>query len=264
MCRHAVWLGRPLPLSALTHDPPHALVVQSHRPKHMREATMNGDGWGAAWYPDDGRPEPVRYRVPTPAWSDENLASLAPRTLAGCLLATVRSATPGMPYGAMTNQPFVRGRLSFLHNGYLAPFPPIRRLLRARLDEDAEAMIHGNTDSEHVFALLWQTLAGRDDLESIAEAVAEIVRLCRRVALETGGKAYMNLVVANGSGFVATRSGTHGGGGSLFISEGAPGYEGGVAVASEPLTDAPAWLPVKDEVLIVAAHGEPVRQRPLV
>ena len=47
MCRLAAYSGPPLPLAALTHTPTHSLVVQSYKPKQMREALLNADGVGA-------------------------------------------------------------------------------------------------------------------------------------------------------------------------------------------------------------------------
>ena len=170
MCRLAGWIGQPAPLSSITHDPSHALVVQARAPKLMREAALNADGWGAAWYPDDGDPSPVRYRVATPAWSDENLATLAPRVRSACMLGAVRSATPGMPFGAVTNQPFVDGRLAFVHNGYLAPFDAIRRPRRVLLSEEAERLIVGGTDSEHLFALIRTRMAGDESTAAMVAA----------------------------------------------------------------------------------------------
>jgi glutamine amidotransferase len=263
MCRLAAWTGRPLPLSALTHDPPHSLEQQSHRPRHMREAALNADGWGAAWYPDDGDPAPVRYRVATPAWSDENLRALAPRTRARTMLASVRAATPGMPFSPLANQPFVRGRVAFVHNGYLMPFAKIRRPLRERLGEEAELMLQAGLDSEHLFALLWQELGGDDSVKSIHRAVKGIARTGRELALAAGGRAYLNFIVTNGEALVATRLGTEGGGGSLFVARGARGYEGGVAIASEPLTEDAAWLPVDDGVIMVARPDGALDVEPL-
>ncbi len=255
MCRLAAWIGRPLALSALTHAPAHSLVVQSYRPRLMREAALNADGIGAAWYPDDGDPKPVRYRVATPAWSDENLASLAPRVKARCLLAAVRSATPGLPVGPANTAPYVHRRLALVHNGYLSPFrEAFMRPLRERLSDEAYALVVGGTDSEHLFAAIVQAMAGDEATDSLVRAVRGVVAECDQLAREKNGKAYLNLLATNGEALVATRFASEGAGASLFIGNGVAGYEGGTVLASEPLTDDAGWLPVEDRVLIVATH----------
>jgi len=252
MCRLAGWIGQPVPLSTITHDPPHALLVQARAPKLMREAALNADGWGAAWYPDDGDPRPVRYRVATPAWSDENLAALAPRTRSACMLGAVRSATPGMPFGAVTNQPFVDGRIAFVHNGYLAPFDAIRRPLRALLSEEAERLIVGGTDSEHLFALIRTRMAGNDSTGALVTALRSALSTAAQLARSRDGRAYLNVMLTNGEALLAARCGGPGGGGTLFVQDGAAG----MTVASEPLSEAEAWSPVDDDTLLVIdRHG---------
>src|SRR5690606_38640072 len=119
MCRLAAWSGPPLPLSALTHDPPHALVQQAWAPRLMLGARLNADGAGVAWYPDDATPAPALFRTVLPLWSDESLASIAPRIRARLIVAAVRSATPGLAVTTAATPPFVHGALTFAHNGYL-------------------------------------------------------------------------------------------------------------------------------------------------
>ncbi|HEX2419812.1 MAG TPA: ergothioneine biosynthesis protein EgtC, partial [Micromonosporaceae bacterium] len=60
MCRHLLWLGQSVTLSALLLDPPHSLLRQSWAPRDMRGGgTINVDGFGVGWYQGD---TPVRYR----------------------------------------------------------------------------------------------------------------------------------------------------------------------------------------------------------
>ena len=50
MCRIAGFIGaRPLALRALITDPPHGLGHQAWAAREMVSATVNADGWGAAW-----------------------------------------------------------------------------------------------------------------------------------------------------------------------------------------------------------------------
>src|SRR6266540_1883474 len=99
MCRHLAYLGPPIPLSRLLFEPPHALVHQSWAPKDMRGGgTINADGFGVGWYPD-GATTPVRYRRACPMWTDPDLPALAAVTIAGAILAAVRSATASSSAG---------------------------------------------------------------------------------------------------------------------------------------------------------------------
>lgn len=256
MCRIAAYLGPPLPLAALTHRPAHSLLVQSYRPREMREAVLNADGVGAAWYPDDGDARPCRYRAATPVWSDENLAQLAPRTRSRALLAVVRSATPGLEVGAANTPPYIAGTLAFAHNGYLEPFRArLMRPLREMLDDLSYARVVGGTDSEHLFALLTQEAGDAPDAERLAQALQRVVETCDRLARDHGGKAILNIVVTNGEAIVACRHSSSGPTASFYSAVNPEGYEGGTVLASEPLTDAAAWRAVPEGVLLVVTRG---------
>ena len=75
MCRIAGFIGTdPLPLRTLICDPPHGLSHQSWAAQEMVSATVNADGWGAAWFDDAGKP--AGYRQILPIWADANLDSL--------------------------------------------------------------------------------------------------------------------------------------------------------------------------------------------
>jgi len=92
MCRHLAYLGPAVTLREAIIDPPYGLYRQAWAPRMMRNSgTMNVDGFGAGWYPDDD-PIPARYRHAGPIWADPSFADLTRVTRSGALLA--RSATP--------------------------------------------------------------------------------------------------------------------------------------------------------------------------
>ena len=74
MCRFIAYLGKPIFLDELIAKPRHSLLRQSLRAEEAKTVT-NGDGFGIGWYGE--RPEPAVYREVMPAWSDDNLMSLA-------------------------------------------------------------------------------------------------------------------------------------------------------------------------------------------
>lgn len=250
MCRLAAWTGPPRALSALTHDPPHSLQKQSWAPLHMIDARLNADGAGVAWYPDDGERHPVRYRTTLPLWSDENLASLAPRIRSRVAIAVIRSATPGLAVSPASTPPFVHEELTFAHNGFLQGFHRnFMRPMRERLGDEAYATIIGGTDSEHVFALILEQLAGARSTEALVEATKQAVESSKSIARAHGAKAALNLMVSNGQTLIATRFCEGGPAPSLFLRCGE-----GVTLASEPLDDAD-WQEVPEGTLVVAGEG---------
>lgn len=54
MCRHLAYVGPPVPLARLLTEPPHSLYEQSWRPARQRYGTVNADGFGVGWYPEEG------------------------------------------------------------------------------------------------------------------------------------------------------------------------------------------------------------------
>ena len=119
-------------------------------------------------------------------------------------MAHVRAATSGNFDVAEDNcHPFRCGPFAFMHNGDIPAFSKIRRPLMESLSDEGFAMVRGNTDSEHMFALAMEHLRGREDdssCELLAEAlhatVTGIVELLERHA--PGTHAYLNLVLTDG------------------------------------------------------------------
>src|SRR3977135_4279273 len=122
MCRMAGYVGPALRVGEIVSAPPHSLLVQSYRPREMHSGTVNADGYGAALWLDDGKPEPALYRTAAPIWADPNLGWMGERLRVRAALAAVRSATPGIGYELSNVQPFARGRLSLVHNGFIERF----------------------------------------------------------------------------------------------------------------------------------------------
>ncbi|MEX3011180.1 class II glutamine amidotransferase [Hoeflea sp. TYP-13] len=149
MCRWVAYHGRRRFLEDLVTSPTHSLIDQSQCATEAKTAT-NGDGFGIAWYGE--RDEPGHYRDILPAWSDDNLRSLARQIGSELFLAHVRASTAGRTTRDNCH-PFVHGRWSFMHNGQLGDFDRLERRLEARLSDRLYGERKGSTDSELLFLL---------------------------------------------------------------------------------------------------------------
>jgi gamma-glutamyl hercynylcysteine S-oxide hydrolase len=227
MCRHLAYLGPPAPLARFLFDPPHSLVHQSWAPRDMRGGgTINADGFGAGWFGPDGRP--VRYRRPTPMWSDTTLRDLG--VVAPAFLAAVRSATEGMPVIETAAAPFAGDGTLFSHNGKVTGWPGSMAKLAAELPVTDLLTLEAPTDS----ALLWALIrAGR----SLPAVVADVL------AAAPGSR--LNLLLTDGHRIEATTVGH-----SLSYLA----AKGSVLVASEPLDDDPGWRAVPDRTVLTATR----------
>ncbi|TVS16193.1 MAG: class II glutamine amidotransferase [Gammaproteobacteria bacterium] len=273
MCRFVFYQGAPIRMSELLTEPDHSLINQSFGSRE-REEPLNGDGFGVAWFAEDSH-EPALFRSVSPAWSNRNLQELARVVSSSCFLAHVRAATQG--FVSETNcHPFRRGRLVFMHNGDVGGFDQIRRPLLSRLSNTAFDDIDGRTDSEHVLALIQDTLAEQDDdpspvvlLDALRAAIDSVRELTASFAPHEF--TYLNAVLTDGDSAVICRytDDDPERGESLYVNEGRrfvcedglcrmldPGEGGGVLlVASEPLSDEPGWRKIDPNSALLVQDG---------
>ena len=246
MCRLLAYLGPAVRLDRLITEPEHSLVVQSYKPREMSAGHVNADGYGFGWYDRARRAEPFVYRNVLPIWNDDNLADLGAFVKADCVLANVRSATPGQLLAAANTQPFVAGPLSVLHNGFVTDFKAnLLRPIRKALDDESYAAISGTTDSEHLFAWLLQHLRGASDLrEGLAAGLASLMALAPQAEMT------LNFIVSDGETLAASRLAHNCATPSLYTLTDHPQFPDAVLIASEPLFDDPAWTPIPEGSLI--------------
>jgi glutamine amidotransferase len=241
MCRHLAYLGPPVSLRALLLEPEHSLLRQSYEPREQRHGRVNVDGFGAGWYTPDVRAEPLRYRKPVPIWSDQTFADLAGALRSEAILASVRSATPGLPVNEACTAPYTRDRWLFAHNGCVLDWhgpKGVGVVLRRRLSDDSLASTQGSTDSEVLFGLVLDAIA---DGASAVEAVADVVRGVRE--LSPGSR--LNLALTDGDTIVATACGD-----TLYSRR-----DDAVVIASEPFDDDPSWQAIDDDSLVIATRS---------
>jgi glutamine amidotransferase len=246
MCRLAAYLGRPARLSSLLYDPPHSLEKQAYAPREMVSGHVNVDGTGVAWW-RDGEPDPLRYVSDRPPWSEPNLAALSPRLAGSPIVAVVRSQTPGMAAGIGAAHPFVEGTWAGTHNGYLERFADVRFDLIDRIDEQTRRGFATLTDSIVLFLLAVTALRGGATLAEAVVAAADSAADCCRAA---GGAASLNLVLAAADEVVALRAAHGVEANSLYTLDGGSRWPDGRLVASEPLDDDGAWLPVPEDHVV--------------
>lgn len=172
MCRFIAYLGRPIIVDELLLKPANSLVHQSYGAEEMSQ-TLNGDGFGLGWYVHGISEKPGLFRSISPAWNNNNLLYNAPLIQTDCMFAHVRAASEGAISEA-NSHPFHYERFLMMHNGIVPQFSKIKRRLLARLSDDLFLWVKGQTDSEHVFALLMQHLG--EIKKSAAQLSAEEVR----------------------------------------------------------------------------------------
>ncbi len=246
MCRLAAYLGPDLLLHRLLNEPPNSLIKQSWAAQELREVSLNADGFGFGWYLDDQTP--TIYTSTLPIWSDTNLESLSKTLRSNLWLAYVRSATPGQPLSQANTQPFPSAQFLFMHNGRIDGFNEgPRSALHEYLEADIAAGIHGNTDSEYLFALFRQHYRQRPNVETA------LVDSCKTMEqILAGASALVNIIISDGHCIFSCR---HALGGapcpSLYYTASHAAYPDAVVIASERFSHIERWREVAANSLLI-------------
>lgn len=240
MCRHLAYIGPPVTLARLITEPPHSLFEQSWQPAEQRHGTVNADGFGVGWYPDEpdtpgsdaGFPRPARYRRAVPIWADANLPELTGTIRSHAVLAAVRSATEGTTQDETAAAPFRDGRWLFSHNGAVSDWTR----LPTGLTPAEMLALDAHSDS----ALLWaMTVRRLRQGEPPAGALAAVVR---QVAAARPA-ARLNFLLTDGHTIAATAWGD-----TLWYRTGPDS----ALVASEPDETPGDWRNVPGRSLLLA------------
>ncbi len=180
MCRFLAYAGAPVFLEDLVASPCHSLIHQSLHAEEAKTGT-NGDGFGVGWYGE--RPEPGQYREIRPAWSDENLLSIARLVRSHLFFAHVRAAT-GTASTRANCHPFVHGRHLFMHNGQIGGYGLIRRRLESLIPDPLYGSRVGTTDSEVLFLLALARMSeGEQPGEALAGALGDALALMQEAGV---------------------------------------------------------------------------------
>ncbi len=222
MCRIAAYCGPAIPLENILVKPRHSLLRQSQKATEAK-LEVNGDGFGVAWYDDQG--QSGVYRDVLPAWADDNLVTLSRMIRSPVFVGHVRAST----FGETTRSnchPFQFENWVFCHNGQIPHFPQIRRSLEASLPDVLYDARRGTTDSEMLFLLL---LANglTVDVDSAMD------RTIRQLGVGEQGPNKITCTFSDGTSLYGYRHSTSGEAPTLYASKRLD--NGGRAFASEPL-----------------------------
>lgn len=186
MCRWIAYHGKPITMDTLVTKPTRSLIEQSlnsqlsFRPDGSLVAT-NGDGFGMGWYSD--KPEPGLFKVPSPAWNNENISELCAQISSGLFMAHIRAASVGAIQRTNVH-PFKYKNWLFQHNGFIGDFDKIRRELQFDIAPELYSHLVGTTDSETIF-LLALTYGLQDNPKAAFEKViARVLRAFETIAVE--------------------------------------------------------------------------------
>ncbi len=245
MCRFVAYLGEPVHLDELICRPAHSLLHQSLQAARAKTST-HGDGFGIGWYGERG--EPGVYREVMPAWSDENLLSLACTLRSRLFFAHVRAAT-GTAIARQNSHPFRHGRWLFMHNGQIGGYARVRRKLEARLPDALYGARKGATDSELLFLLAVARIeAGMPVHRAMRATLDETAALMRDTGISEPLR--FSAALADGERIHVFRWASDDQPPTLYLQQG----ERGTIVASEPLTDEGHWRPLKNGEMLTLEH----------
>jgi len=228
-----------------------SLVLERNALK--QQAVEHPDGWGLAFYVG-GQPQVARGV--SGAFEDDDFENLCQFISSETVVAHVRKASVG-ELTIENTHPFEHGPWVMAHNGTIPDFDALRPVLEARLAPHFRARMHGETDSERLFALFLTRLATRrnphgedislpDLFASMEETVLEVVALCA----QRGTDPSLNMVVTNGRLMAAFRHGR-----TLYFStykERCP--ERDTCPAFAPCCEAPVLLGNRVNHLVVASE----------
>ena len=271
MCRWMAWIGHPVRVEDLLFKTQHGIVDQSLHARMGAEPT-NGDGFGLGWYGTADRPG--LYHSVSPAWSDTNLRELAAQITSPLFLTHVRAAI-GSPVQQTNCHPFRRGNWLFVHNGYIADFPLLRRDLMLAIDPELFVDIHGSTDTEVVFNLALTHGLEDDPIGALERTVGLIEETGRRHG--KSGLVQGTFGVSDGESLWAVRYATDGPARSLFASTDVETLrrlhpeesrlqrlsDRDRVIVSEPFADLPgAWQEIPQSSAVIARHGGELEHLP--
>ncbi len=247
MCRLLGYLGPIHSLDTLILAPEHSLLVQSYLPQEMTVGLLNADGFGVGWYHPRQAVEPFLYRQVLPIWSDQNFTEHLARFIeSGCVLASVRSATPGQAVQLSNTQPFRWGRWLGIHNGFIEDFrQTLYRPIRNKLNDLCYTLVEGTTDSEHLFALFCSEMLENPQLSPIM-VLRQTLRLVMEMAQAAHIRVALNMIVTDGNYLLAARCGYPSPNPSLYWQQ-----PGGVYIASEPLDPQEDWQSLGENSLLL-------------
>jgi len=290
MCRLALYHGPKIRMDALIAKPDHSMIHQSYKSEE-RDEPLNGDGFGVAWYDKNLSDQPGIFRDISPAWNNQNLINLSRMIQSECILAHVRAATGGLPVTELNCHPFAWRQFSFMHNGVIGGFHPMRRELRNRFSDEVYDSILGSTDSEHAFGLFIDhyirlTQADKEHFAAMTQALLSTIVDLEQLRHSVGSSepSLLNFVVSDGCYSIISRfsSDSTKKANSLYLYQEDKNVFGQsfsmkdqsdnekdveekiVLVASEPLTKEKGWSEVESNTILTIDNKRRVSSKIII
>jgi glutamine amidotransferase len=243
MCRWVAYLGEPIFLDEFVTAPRQSLVVQSRHSREARNA-VNGDGFGLGWYGE--REEPGLFRDVRPAWSDENLLSLA-RQIKSCLFFAHVRASTGTATTRANCHPFRYDNWMFMHNGSIGNWDLVRRKIEMAIPDALFVHRQGTTDSEVIFLLMIANGLEADP----QRACAKTMRFIDGTMRDAGARDPLRVTAAfsDGRRVYALRHASDAAPETLYVRD--RKTRAGTLIVSEPLDDGrDDWKAVPPQSLV--------------
>ena len=243
MCRHIGYIGKKKDLYSilLRHD--HSLIELAYKPKLMKEAALNADGFGLAWL---SKKNFMLYKNYLPIWNDLNLVNISKSISSNLVIGNVRSATIAENLGYFNTHPFILNNFCFSHNGYIKDFNSItRNKILKYLNSNYLNLIKGQTDSELIFILIMQLIESSKDIAKSIKSVIQIIK-------SHFSECMLNFLIATydekgKKTLLATKFSLGLDAPSLFYFKQRNGY---ALISSEKLNDDNNWKSIKNNSLI--------------
>ena len=126
----------------------------------VRISQLHGDGWGLAWYDEQGHLQLAK--APESAHASEEFAQRVKHIRTDTLISHVRWATPGFSLCLENTHPFVYNRMAFAHNGAVVPNQKLEEFIAPHLQSE----ITGMTDSERYFLAVLSEIEKAPSIEA--------------------------------------------------------------------------------------------------
>ncbi|MFM9941657.1 MAG: class II glutamine amidotransferase [Hyphomicrobiaceae bacterium] len=246
MCRWVAYVGDAVFLETFVSLPRQSLVAQSHHARESR-TDVNGDGFGVGWFSDRARPGV--FRDIRPAWSDENLLSIAHQIRSRLFFAHVRAST-GTSSTRANCHPFTVGSWLFMHNGQIGGYSRIKRKLEHEIPDALFTHRHGTTDSEAIFLLLLANGLETDPAAAVVRTLAIVEGHMQAAGIEEPLR--MTAAFTQGDVVHAVRYASDGQPPTLYTK--AMTDREGTLIVSEPLDDVrEGWTSVAPQHFMTAS-----------
>ncbi|OBT64470.1 hypothetical protein VE03_05355 [Pseudogymnoascus sp. 23342-1-I1] len=224
----------------LSHDPKVHAGTTTQAEVAIRNDLFNVDGFGMSWYTPTKSQftpstpstvtsgpilHPAVYKITHPALHTTNFQTICAATATTCVMAHIRAASTGV-VAEVNTHPFVFGRHTIMHNGYISSYPAIARQMAGLMSDEAHTHMTGRTDSEALAALYmtyltsgaghgtgqeaWERAYSPTEMKAaLQNTISTIIELQRTALGQDVEPNDLNICVSDGRQLVASRFRNH-------------------------------------------------------